>query len=159
MPSNQLILWHPLLLLPPIFPSIRVFPNESVLHIGWPNVRVSASASVLPMNIQDWFPLEFTGWISLQSRESQESSLTPQFKRITQNSCLENSKDRGAWRATVYGVTKSWTWLNDFHFHFSEDYRLSEALRGLFQRGRGGDIYIYIYNFFLTWEIDVVKHL
>ena len=36
MPSNHLILWRPLLLLPPIFPSVRVFSNESVLHIRWP---------------------------------------------------------------------------------------------------------------------------
>ena len=36
IPSNQLILYHPLLLLPLIFPSIRVFSNESVLHIRWP---------------------------------------------------------------------------------------------------------------------------
>ena len=36
MPSNHLILCHPLLLLPSIFPSIRVFSNESVLHIRWP---------------------------------------------------------------------------------------------------------------------------
>ena len=35
-----------------------------------------------------------------------------------QYSCLENSMDRGAWQATVHGVAKSWTWLNDFHFHF-----------------------------------------
>ena len=44
---------------------------------------VSASASVLPMNIQAWFPLGWTGWISLQSpRDSQESSPTSQFKSI-----------------------------------------------------------------------------
>ena len=43
--------------------------NESVLHIRWPNIGVSASASVLPMNIQDWFSLGWTGWISLQSKE------------------------------------------------------------------------------------------
>ena len=49
--SNHLILCRPLLLPPSIFPSIRVFSNESVLHIGqW--IEVSASASVLPMNIQ-----------------------------------------------------------------------------------------------------------
>ena len=65
MPSNHLILYRPLLLLPSIFPSIRVFSYESVLHIS---ITVSASASVLPMNIQDWFPLGLTGWISLQSR-------------------------------------------------------------------------------------------
>ena len=66
MPSNHLTLCHPLLLPPSIFPSIRVFSNETVLHIRWPDIGVSASASVLPMNIQDSFPLGWTGWISLQ---------------------------------------------------------------------------------------------
>ena len=51
MPSNHLILCHPLLLLPSIFPSIRVFSNESAPHIRWQSTGVSASASVLPMNI------------------------------------------------------------------------------------------------------------
>ena len=68
MPSNHLILCHPFLLLPSIFPSIRIFSNELVLCIRWPNIGVSASASVLLMNIQDWFPLGLTGWISLQSK-------------------------------------------------------------------------------------------
>ena len=52
MPSNHLILGHPLLL-PSIFPSIKVFPNESVLLIRWPKYWSFTSASVLPMNIQD----------------------------------------------------------------------------------------------------------
>ena len=52
MPSNHLILCHPLLLLLSIFPSIRVFSNESFLHIRWPNIGISSSTSVLPMNIQ-----------------------------------------------------------------------------------------------------------
>ena len=64
MPSNHLTPCHPLLLLPSIFPSIRVFSNESSSHC----IRASASASVLPMNIQDWFPLGLPGWISLQSK-------------------------------------------------------------------------------------------
>ena len=68
MPSNHLILCHPLLLLPSIFPSITVFSSESVLHIRLEKTGVSASASVLPMNIQDWSPLGWTGWISLQSK-------------------------------------------------------------------------------------------
>ena len=68
MPSNHLMLCLPLLLLPSIFPSIRVFSNELALHIRWPNIGVSASASVLPMKIQDWSPLGWTGWISLQSK-------------------------------------------------------------------------------------------
>ena len=68
MPSNHHIFYCPLLFLPSIFPSIRVFSNESVLCIEWPKYWSSASTSVLLMNIQDWFPLELTGWISLQSR-------------------------------------------------------------------------------------------
>ena len=68
MPSNHLILYRPLLLLPSILPSIRVFSNESVLHIRWPKYW-SFSFSISPsMNIQDWFPLGLTGLISLQSK-------------------------------------------------------------------------------------------
>ena len=68
MPSNHLILCRPLLLPPSIFPSIRVFSNESALHIRGPKYWISAPTSVLPMNIQDWFPLGWTGWISLQTK-------------------------------------------------------------------------------------------
>ena len=67
MPSNHLILCRPLLLLPSIFPSIRVFSNESALCIRWPSIGVLASISVPPMNTQDW-SLGWTGWISLQSK-------------------------------------------------------------------------------------------
>ena len=52
-PSNHLILCHPLLLPPSIFPSIMVFTSESVFTSGSQSIGVSASASVLPMNIQD----------------------------------------------------------------------------------------------------------
>ena len=68
MPSNHLILYCPLLLLSSIFPSTRVFSKESALHIRWPNIGASASASVLPMNTHNWSPLGWTGWISLQSK-------------------------------------------------------------------------------------------
>ena len=69
MPSNHLILCRPLLLLPSIFPSIRVFFNDSVIHItGGQSIGVSALASVLPVNIQDWSPSGYTGWISLQPK-------------------------------------------------------------------------------------------
>ena len=62
---------------PSIFPSIRVFSNESVLTSGGQNIGISASASVLPMNIQDWFSLGWTGWVSLQSKRlSRVSSST-----------------------------------------------------------------------------------
>ena len=74
MPSNHLILCR-LLLPPSIFSSIKVFGGQSI--------GVSALTSVLPKNIQHWFPLGWTGWISLQSQETlQEFFLTPQFKSI-----------------------------------------------------------------------------
>ena len=68
MPPNHLILCCPLVFPPLIFPSIRSFPVSQLFASGGQSIGVSASASVLPMNIQDWFPLGWTGWISLQSR-------------------------------------------------------------------------------------------
>ena len=68
MPSSHLNLCCPLLLLPPIPPSIRIFSNESVLRISGQSIGISASTSLLPMNTQDWSPLEWTGWMSLQSK-------------------------------------------------------------------------------------------
>ena len=68
MPSNHLILcWH-LLLLPSIFPSIRVFSSESTVHIRWPGYW-SFSFSVDPKwNTEDWFPLRLTSLISLLAK-------------------------------------------------------------------------------------------
>ena len=82
MPSNHSILCRPLLLLPLIFPSIRVFSNESALCIRWPK-DWSFSFNISPSN-------EHPGLISLDgivgspcsARDSQESSPTPQFKNI-----------------------------------------------------------------------------
>ena len=69
-----------------IFPSIRVFWNESFFTLGGQSIGVSASTSVPPMNIQDKFPLGWTGWISLQSKRlSREGNGKP-----LQHSCLEN---------------------------------------------------------------------
>ena len=68
MPSNHLILCCPLLL-PSVFPSIRVFSNESVFFAsGGQSIGASDSTSVLPVNIEDCFPLGLTDWISLQSK-------------------------------------------------------------------------------------------
>ena len=83
MPSNHLILCHPLLLLPSVFPSFRVFSNKSVLCMKWPKYW-SFSFSIGPSN-------EYSGLISFRTdlfdllavpRDSQESSLTPQFKSV-----------------------------------------------------------------------------
>ena len=68
MPSSHLILCRPLFFLPPIPPNIRVFSNESTLRMRWPKYRSFSLTSVLPKNTQDWSPLEWTGWISLQSK-------------------------------------------------------------------------------------------
>ena len=68
MPSNHLILCHPLLLPPSIFPASVSFQMSQFFTSGGQSIGVSASASVLPMNIQDQFPLGWTGWISLQSK-------------------------------------------------------------------------------------------
>ena len=61
------------------FPASGSFPMSQFCPTGDQNTGVSASASVLPINIQDWFPVGWTSWISLQS---QESYSTPQFKNI-----------------------------------------------------------------------------
>ena len=83
MPSNHLILCRPLLLPPSVFPSIRVFSNESALHIRWPKYW-SFSFNISPSN-------EHSGLISFRMdlvvfpcspRDSQESSSTPQVKSI-----------------------------------------------------------------------------
>ena len=68
MPSSHLILCCPLLLLPLVPPSIRVFSKESALCIRWTKYRSFSFNIVLPMNTQDWSPLGWTAWISLQSK-------------------------------------------------------------------------------------------
>jgi len=71
MPSSHLILCRPLLLLPPIPPSNfsnESFPMSQLFAWSGQSIGVSALASVPPENTQDWSPLEWTGWISLQSK-------------------------------------------------------------------------------------------
>ena len=64
MPSNQLILCRPLLLLPSIFPNIRVFSNESALHIRWPNVFIAALFTIAKIRKQSKCPL-IIEWIKM----------------------------------------------------------------------------------------------
>ena len=82
MPSSHLIFCCPLLLLPQSLPASGSFPMSQLFTWGGQSIGVSDSTSVLAMNTQDLSPLEWTGWISLQSKDSQESSPTPQFKSI-----------------------------------------------------------------------------
>ena len=95
MPSNHLILCCSLILLPSIFPRIRVFSNESALHIWWPKYWSFSFSIVLPMNIQDWFPLGWTKWISLQSKG---------LSRVFSN---HSSKTSILWRSAFFTVQLS----------------------------------------------------
>ena len=67
---------------PPSFPASGSFPMSQFFTSGGQSIGASASASVLPMTIQDWFPLGWTDLISFSSRDSQESSPKPHFKSI-----------------------------------------------------------------------------
>ena len=82
MPSSHLILCHPLLLLHPIPPSIRVLSNESTLHIRWPKYCSFSFASFLPKKSQGWSPSEWTGLISLQSKGLSRVFSNTAFKSI-----------------------------------------------------------------------------
>ena len=107
--SNHFILCHPLLFLPSIFLIIRVFSNESALHIRWLKIGASASATVFSMNIQGWFLLGLTGFISLLSRGLSTVFSTPQFKSINSSTlCL------------LYGSTL--TFVHDYWKNHSFDY-------------------------------------
>ena len=101
MPSNHLILCHPLLLLPSIFPSIRFFQISQFFTSGGQSIGVSASASVLPMNIQDWFPLGWTGWISLQSKG---------FSSVFSNTAVQKHQFFGS-QLSLWSNSHIHTWL------------------------------------------------
>ena len=83
MPSNHFILCHPLLLLPSIFPSIRIFSNESVLHIRWSKYwSFNFSQQSFQWIIRVDFLKDGLVWAPCSPKDSQESSLTPQYKSI-----------------------------------------------------------------------------
>ena len=100
-PSNHLILCCLLLLLS-IFPSIRVFSNESVLCIRRKSTGVSASTSVFPMNIQDWFPLGWTGWISLLSNG---------FSRVFSSPTVWKHLSLRCFQPSLWSVSHIHTWI------------------------------------------------
>ena len=82
MPSNHLILCYPFSSCPQSFPESGSFPMSQLFASGGQSIGASASASVLPVNIQTWFPLGLTGSSLFCPRDSQESSPAPQFKSI-----------------------------------------------------------------------------
>ena len=82
MPSNHLILCCPLLLLPSIFPRIRVFSNESGLCLRWPEYR-KFSFSISPSSEYSGLISVRMDWFDILARDSQESSPIPAFKSIS----------------------------------------------------------------------------
>ena len=145
MPSNYLILCHPLLLLFSIFPNIGVFSNESTLHIRWPKYW-SFSFRISPSNEYSGLISYRIDWFDLHAVQEnlksllQHHNLTALILRHStffmvhltswwssgegngnplQYSCLENPMPEGAWWATVHEVAKNWTWLGTFTSTFS----------------------------------------
>ena len=101
IPFNHHILCYPLLLLPSIFPSIRVSSSEWVLLIRWPKYW-SFSLSISPSrNIQDWFPLGWTGLISLQSKG---------LSRVFSNTTVQKHQFFGA-QHSLWSNSHIHTWL------------------------------------------------
>ena len=100
MPSSLLIFCCPLILLTSILPSIRVFSSQFFAS-GGQSIAASASASVLPMNIQNWFPLGWTGWISLQSKG---------LSRVFSNTTVQKHLFFGA-QLSLYSNSHIHTWL------------------------------------------------
>ena len=82
MPSNHLILCRPLLSCPQSFPALGSFPMGQLFTWAGQSIGVSASASVLSINIQGWFPFWWLVWSPCSPRDSQEASLIPQFDSI-----------------------------------------------------------------------------
>ena len=121
MPFNHLILCHPLLLLPSVFPSIRIFSNKSAFCISWPKYWSFSFSNSLPMNIQGWFPLGLTVLISLQSKELsrlfQHHNLKDGggAKGLTGkiwNRHLGKWKNKWLWKRSVIGLYYSlWLWI------------------------------------------------
>ena len=103
MPSNYLILYCPLLLLPSIFPSS--FQMNQFFASGGQSIGVSASTSVLPMNIQDWFPLGWTGRLS---------SLSKGLSRVFSNTTVQKHQLFCA-KLSLWSNSHIHTWLLENH--------------------------------------------
>ena len=117
-PLNQwcyLILFHPLLLLPSIFPSVKIFSMSWLLASG--GQSTGASASVLPVNIQDWFPLGWTGLTSLQTGliSLQSKGISSVFSSTTVQKHIFFCSQKN------YGPTL--TSVHNYWKHHSFDYR------------------------------------
>ena len=101
MPFNHLILCHPFSSCPQSFPASGSFQMSQFFTSGGQSIRVSASASVLPMNTQDWSCLGWTGWISLQSKG---------LSRVFSNTTVQKHQFFGA-QLSLQSNSHIHTWL------------------------------------------------
>ena len=129
MPSNHLILCYPLLLLPSLFPIILM---SQLFASGGQSIGASASAPVLPMNIQGWFPLGLTGLISLLSKG---------LSRIFSNTTVQKHQ-----------------WYTLIFKKFLLDYSWFTMLSWFQMYSILNQLYIYIYPFFLRFFSHIGHH-
>ena len=129
MPSNHLILCHPLLLLPSIFPSIRVFSNESVLHIRWPKYW-SFSLSISPSN-------KYSGLISFRIDRFDLLAVQGTFKSLLQH---HSSKASNLWCSAFFMV------------QISHPYMTTGKIIALTRRTFVGKVMSLLFNMLSRWS-------
>ena len=94
------------------------FSSESVIHIRWPKYWVSASASVLPVNIQHWFPLGWTGWISFQSKGLSRvfsNTIVQKHQFFSTQLSLQSNSHIHTWLLEAIALTR-WTFVGKVIF-------------------------------------------
>ena len=118
MPSNHLTLCHPLFSCPQPLPASGSFPVSQLFPSGSQSIGASASASVLPITIQDWFPLGLTGLISLQSKG---------LSRVFSNTAVQKHQFFGT-QPSLWSLTSVHDYWENYGFDYPECCRQSESL-------------------------------
>ena len=164
-PPNHLILCYPLLLLPSIFPNIKVFSMSRLLTSGGQNIGASASISLLPMNIQSRFPLGLTGLSSLLSKVLScvfSSTTVQKHQFFSAQPSLWSNSDIHTW---LLGKPQLWVWwpllakwclcflihclgLVQFSSHEQESFNLMTAVSVLSDFGAQENKMYHYFHFF-----------
>ena len=151
MPPSHLILCRPLLLLPQSLPTSGSFPMIQLFTWGSQSIGVSASASVLPVNTQDWFPLVWTGWISLQSKG---------LSRVFSNTTFQKHHFFGAHSdlpiiKVIFNVIQTdISILSSFNFVERKELQLTIKIVSLsaWQSHKSAFLYLMICRFLCVWQ-------
>ena len=125
MPSNHLILVVPFSSCLQSFPASGSFPTSQFFTSGIQSIGASASASVFPVNIQDWFPLGWTGLISLQSKE---------LSRVFSNTTVQNHQFFSA-QFSLWSNCHIHTWLREHSYIELNNYYRDSCTLLLTKRG------------------------